>query len=73
MVECNERRLADAHAGPAGLTNDELGERTGYAPSGGSFGTYLSKLSSLGLVNRGRGHVSPTAVVFPPTLMGDGQ
>jgi hypothetical protein len=69
------RKLLDAviDAGPAGLTNDELGERTGYAPSGGSFGTYLSKLSSLGLVNRGRGHVSPTAVVFPPTLMGDGQ
>ncbi len=55
-------------AGPPGLTNVELGELTGYTASGGSFGTYLSKLSTLGLVDRGAGRVSASEVVFPPTM-----
>ena len=70
VLEGPHRKLLDAviAAGTAGLSVGDLGTASGYDPTGGSFKTYLSKLSSLGLVDRGRGHVTPSAVVFPPSL-----
>jgi hypothetical protein len=57
-------------AGPNGqLLVSEVGESTGYNPNGGTFSTYLSRLSSLGFIVRGKGIVRPSEVLFPPTLI----
>jgi len=45
------------------IATDDLGEETGYSPTGGTFSTYLSRLSSLGLIERGRGVVRPSEVL----------
>lgn len=47
-------RMAEAliEAGPAGLTRDELADAIGMSASGGSFGTYLSRLAGPGLIVR---------------------
>lgn len=54
--------------GGAAVSAAQIAEETGYEPTGGSFGTYLSRLSSLGLIHRARGMVEPTEVLFPPGL-----
>jgi G:T/U-mismatch repair DNA glycosylase len=55
-----------AHGGEA-ITTEQLGQESGYA-IGGTFSTYLGRLSSRGLIDRSRGMVSPTEVMYPPTL-----
>ncbi len=47
------------------ISVEEIASRTGYSAGGGAFNNNLSKLSSLGLINRGRGVVRPTEVLFP--------
>lgn len=54
--------------GDRAMTPSEIAEATGYAAGGGSFNTYLSRLSSLGLIDRSAGKVRPTAVLFPEGL-----
>ena len=48
-------RMAEAliEAWPNGLSKDELAARLDMSASGGSFGTYLSRLASPGLITRG--------------------
>lgn len=46
-----------AAAGEAGLTLDDLSERTNIARAGGTFRTYLGKLKTLELANEGEGVV----------------
>lgn len=53
---------------PESITRTELGELSGYAPTGGSFSTYLSKLSSLGLIKYVQGSVTTTDLLFPRGL-----
>jgi hypothetical protein len=50
-------RIAEAliEAWPHELARDDLAERVGMAASGGSFGTYLSRLAGPGLIERGAG------------------
>lgn len=55
-------------AGGTPVTTECVGSQAGYEPSGGSFGTYLSRLSTLGLITRSRGVISPTNVLFPEGL-----
>ena len=55
-------------AGPDGLSTEEVAQATGYSAGGGSFSTYLSRLSGIGLIERSRGHIKPTDVVFPNGL-----
>jgi hypothetical protein len=46
----------------------DVAAATGYSAEGGSFGTYLSRLSTLGLIRRGKGEVRPAEVLFPAGL-----
>ncbi len=49
-LRAGERAMLDALlAAPNGLSRDDLGERTGFAASGGTFGTYLGVLRRNGL------------------------
>jgi hypothetical protein len=54
--------LIEAH--PHGLTRDELAERIEMSASGGSFGTYLSRLAGPGLIDRSGGFVQLSADVM---------
>lgn len=60
-------RMAEAliEAGPNGLPREELAERLDMAATGGSFGTYLSRLAGPGLIDRSNGMVRLTEEVFP--------
>jgi uncharacterized protein len=52
-------KIAEAliQAWPNGLTKEELAERVGMAVSGGSFGTYLSRLAGPELITREHGQI----------------
>lgn len=56
-----------AHHG-APVRTEDVARIAGYEPTGGSFSTYLSRLSSLGLIDRARGVITPTRVLFPEGL-----
>jgi hypothetical protein len=60
-------KIAEAliEAYPQSLTKDELADRVGMAASGGSFGTYLSRLASPGLILREGG-----VIQLAPEVMG---
>ncbi len=49
-----EPKVAEAliEAWPSGLSRDDLAGRIGMTASGGSFGAYLSRLASPGLITR---------------------
>jgi DNA-binding IclR family transcriptional regulator len=49
---------------PKGLTRDELGERTGYTASGGTFGTYLGTLRRNGLIDVDGDQVRTSEALF---------
>ena len=51
-------------AGPDGLPRDELAARLDMAATGGSFGTYLSRLAGPGLIDRSNGIIRLTAEVL---------
>lgn len=58
------RPLLDAYPNP--LSNEELAERAGYAPTGGAFGNPRGRLRSLGLIDyAGRGYVVARHILFP--------
>lgn len=52
-LRAGEAEMLDAlvQVHPDGLTKDELGEKTGFTASGGTFGTYLGTLRRNGLVD----------------------
>lgn len=60
-------RMAEAliEAGPQGLPKDELAQRIDMSASGGSFGTYLSRLAGPGLIDRSNGVVRLMPEVLP--------
>lgn len=64
------RKIIDVviEAGGGAISTEDVGRASGYEPSGGSFGTYLSRLSGLGLIRRARGMIEPTEVLFPEGL-----
>ena len=64
-----ERRMLQAvlDAGEDGIDRETLGEVSGVAKSGGSFGTYLSNLKAAQLVEYGRGD---DIIKAAPTLLG---
>jgi hypothetical protein len=49
---------------PEGLTNEELAERAGYAPTGGAFANPRGRLRSLGLIDYRGGRVHALPVLF---------
>lgn len=53
---------------PEPVSREELGTATGYSIGGGSFKTYLSRLSSLGLVSYKNGPIEATGLLFPEGL-----
>lgn len=58
------RVIAEAH--PEAITKEELGEKTGYSTTSGSFNNNLSKMSSTGLIVRiNPGEVKATEELFP--------
>jgi uncharacterized protein DUF87/helicase HerA-like protein len=61
-----ERKLLDELVAsyPASLTREELGERTGYTASGGTFGAYLGTLRRNGLVTVDGDEVRASATLF---------
>jgi hypothetical protein len=61
---------AVAAGGGASLTNEQIGEATGINPTGGHFDNSIGPLGTLGLVQRKSGVVSPTELMFPPSLIG---
>jgi len=54
--------------GPREILAADLATAAGYTPSSGTTDTYLSRLSTLGLITRSRGVVIPTEVLFPRGL-----
>lgn len=50
---------------PQSMTTDELGEAVGLQPNSGNFNNLLSRLSSLGLVERSRGEIKAAEALFP--------
>jgi hypothetical protein len=68
ILEGREWRLLEPliTAYPAGMTREELAERTNYSPTSTSFTNPLSGLKSLGLVDvpRGGGHVRALPILF---------
>lgn len=50
------------------LHRNDVGRLTGYESNGGSFKTYLSRLSSLGLIQSRNGQIYPTDLLFPEGL-----
>jgi hypothetical protein len=65
-LRAGERKMLDELVSfyPAGLSRDELGERTGFAPSGGTFGTYLGSLRRNGLIEETNGEVRASDTLF---------
>jgi hypothetical protein len=53
--------------GGEAMSTEELGQASGYA-IGGTFSTYLSRLSGRGLIDRSKGMITPTEVLYPPAL-----
>jgi uncharacterized protein len=54
---------------PKPMTREELGEATGYSPDGGTYKTYVSGLSSLGLIlYPSRGLIAAAPILFPQGL-----
>ena len=56
---------AVAAAGPDGLTEDEMAERSGYDRETSTYRTYRSRLTSRGLITISGGRVVATDVLFP--------
>lgn len=54
--------------GGESLTTEEIGLAVGIDPSGGYFGNTIGPLSTVGLIERERGVVRPTAILFPEGL-----
>jgi hypothetical protein len=50
------------------LHTNDVARLTGYESGGGSFKTYLSRVSSLGLIERRNGQIRPTDLLFPEGL-----
>lgn len=48
-----------------GISKEDLATRVGYSSRGGSFNTYISRLSSLGLIERQRGMITPSKILYP--------
>lgn len=65
-----QERIFDAIVAGAGesMTVQEIGEATGIDPSGGHFSNSIGPLSTLGLVDRRGGQVTPTDLLFPDKL-----
>lgn len=65
-LRAGERRMLDELVSvyPGWLTREELGARTGIAPTGGTFGTYLSTLRRNGLVDVDGERVRASATLF---------
>jgi len=54
---------------PHSLSKEQLGEKAGYAPTGGAFNNYLSRLRASGaVVNDGPGHIKASELLFPEGL-----
>jgi hypothetical protein len=69
LLEGGPRKLFDSLVSHQGrpIEANTLGHMAGYQP-GGTLDRYLSELSSLGLITRAKGLVSPTEVVYPKGL-----
>ena len=63
-------RLLEAvvEAGEGGISREELGEVTGFTPSGGTFTTYLGILRRNGLVMWGAAGVRPLPILWPEAV-----
>lgn len=48
---------------PGGITRDELAEAIGITRSGGTFGTYLSRIRSNGLIEEAGESIRPSSVL----------
>lgn len=61
-------RMAEVliEAWPGWLSRDDLAERIEMSPTGGSFGTYLSRLAGPGLIERGGQGVRLSQEVMAP-------
>lgn len=64
------RKIFDAvvtrvEGGQDAIAAGDIAADAGYEPTGGSFGTYLSRLSTLGLIRRQKGMIEPTEVMWP--------
>lgn len=70
MLDGPQRKIfvAIIDAGGREMHRDEVAHRAGYEPGGGSFKTYLSRMSSAGLIERRRGMIAPADVLFPTEL-----
>jgi DNA-binding IclR family transcriptional regulator len=66
VLRAGERKMLDAlvAAYPNTLTREELGGRTGYAPNGGTFTTYLGTLRRNDLVEVNGDTVRARAELF---------
>lgn len=51
-----------------GMHRNDIARLTGYEAEGGSFKTYMSRVSALGLIENRRGQVEPTSLLFPEGL-----
>lgn len=71
-LRAGERAMLDelVRAYPAAVSRDELGERTGYVASGGTFGTYIGTLRRIGLATLDGGLVRAAEVLFLPGARG---
>jgi hypothetical protein len=64
-----QRKVFDAVVSAGGQTTVEaIGAATGIDPNGGHFSNSIGPLSTLGLIERSRGYVTPTELVFPRGL-----
>jgi uncharacterized protein len=65
-LRAGERAMLDVlvESHPRGLSREELGERAGFAASGGTFGTYLGVLRRNGLVDVRGDEVSASETLF---------
>lgn len=65
-LRAGERKMLDELVSfyPAGLSREELGERTGFTASGGTFGTYLGSLRRNGLIEVENGEVRASDALF---------
>lgn len=66
MVRAGEAKMLDELVAvyPDGLTREQLGERTEFTASGGTFSTYLGTLKRNGLVEVDGDHVKASATLF---------
>src|SRR5262249_28272203 len=68
VLRCGERKMLDELIAvyPDALSREDLGERTGYTASGGTFGAYLGTLKRNGLVEVEGGEVRASVGCFEP-------